>query len=413
MALKQKLSILITICIPLSLLIACKQQQSANYVDEQYTLGQDDKRPFGGFVAKSIIDSVFHFSDIGSNKKTFKSWFGSEAEKEQIAIGHVYVVMSPAVRAYEAEAANMLSYVKEGNSLLLMTDEISEELAETFGFRIINELENIAYTNRFEMLDTRLTTMDSSNRSHQSFSYYYYPLLHKISASNRYDTVQTIAVNSQNQPAVMRMPIGSGQLIIVTNARALGNYFLLTGSNYHYLEEILSYLPNDPARLTWDAFYQRNTARPPEDYSLLDALLAIPALRWSFWILIVLAALWVFSNLRRKQKMIPVLQPNTNTTVSFIQTIAQLYFNKQDHANIGRKMSAHFLDLLRNKYYMPRNITSAEWASVLSQKTGLAEEDAKDVVILMRKAQMNESFSDADLLQLYGHLSKVKSAEKK
>jgi len=413
MAMKQRLNILTLVCLFAAILFSCKQQSPANFIDEQYTLGPEDKRPFGGFVAKSIIDSVFHYSAIESNRKTFSSWYNSENELGQIASGDAYVIMSPAVRAYEREAADMVRYVKDGNTLVFMTDEISDELAEAFGFRIIDETENIAYTIRFEMLDTKLKLIDSANFSSQAFSYYYYPFLSKISASNRHDSVHTIALNASDKPAVMRMAIGSGQLIIATNARAFGNYFLLTANNYQYLQQLLSYFPSDPSHLTWDAFYQRNTARPPEDYSVFDALLSIPPLRWSFWILMALALIWVLSNLRRKQKMIPVLQPNTNTTVSFIQTIAQLYFNKQDHANIGRKMTAHFLDYLRNNFYMPPNMASAEWAAVLSQKTGLASEEANEAVRLMRKAQNAEDFSDADLLRLHGYISQVKSVEKK
>jgi hypothetical protein len=197
--------------------------------------------------------------------------------------------------------------------------------------------------------------------------------------------------------------MGRGQLIVATNARSFSNYFLLNHNNLHYLLGLYAYLPAYPSRIVWDDFYSRNLYRQPEDYSILSALLSIPALRWAFWILVVAGLLWVLSNLRRKQKMIPVLAPNTNSTVSFVQTIAQLYYNKADHANIARKITAHLSDQLRSRYYLPPNLSQTDWQIVLEHKALLNKEEAEQLAALMQKAQEPEwqSFTEQDLLQMH------------
>jgi hypothetical protein len=58
-------------------------------------------------------------------------------------------------------------------------------------------------------------------------------------------------------------------------------------------------------------------------------------------------------------------------------------------------------------------MAGAEWATVLSQKTGLPAEDAAEAVQLMRKAQQRDDFSETDLLKLYGYISQVKTVAKK
>jgi hypothetical protein len=190
--------------------------------------------------------------------------------------------------------------------------------------------------------------------------------------------------------------------MVVTNARSLSNYFLLSGNNFQYLLGLLAYLPAYPASLTLDDFYHRQPNRPPEGRSALSALLAIEPLRWAFWILATLALLWVLSNLRRRQRLIPVLAPNTNSTVQFVHTIAQLYYNKADHANIGRKISAYFTDHLRARAYLPAQIAPQDWPGILHHKTSLDATEAEEMARLMLQAQEDPGrFSEQDLWNLH------------
>jgi hypothetical protein len=182
---------------------------------------------------------------------------------------------------------------------------------------------------------------------------------------------------------------------------------LAQAKNYQLLQALMSYFPPDPAQVTVDAFYYKYPYRQPEDYSVFQALLAIPPLRWAFWLLIALGIIWVLSNLRRQQKMIPILAPNVNSTVSFIETIAQLYFNKQDHGNIARKITAHFTDQLRRNYYMQPLTDAREWPVMLSRKTGMELADAQRAAELMQKAHAGETFSATELLELHSLVAKV------
>ncbi|HSC52923.1 MAG TPA: DUF4350 domain-containing protein [Phnomibacter sp.] len=391
---------------------ACKQKVPAKYIDETYTLGPDDKRPFGGYITKATIDTIFTSAVLESNSNTFTKWYSKKSDEEEVGQGDMYIILSPAIRAYEKEAEDMVNYMRSGNTLVLITDALSEELEEALRIRVMNDAENLPYQMQLEMMDTRVRIKDSTQPGPKNFSYYYHPFLHAIYTGKKHKGAETIAVNSQNKPTIVRMPYGRGQLIVATNARAFGNYFLLSGQNHAYLLHMAGYFPADPYHVVWDAFYQRNINRSPEGYSVFDALFSIPPLRWSFWILLVLALIWVITNLRRRQRMIPILQPNTNTTVSFVETIAQLYFNRQDHANIARKMTTHFLDYLRTNFYMPPNIASDEWADILSQKTGLSKADAKETADLMEKAQQaEESFTSTDLFKLHAFIAQVKSVD--
>lgn len=393
----------------LLLVAACKQDKlPSSFIDERFTLSSTDKKPFGGYVARWMVDTLLGKSNIIENDKPFTRWYDDFILNSSSQQNEVYIIFSPSVRAFKKEAAYIRSFANKGNTVLIVTDELSDQLANALGCNIADDAEALSFRQRLQMVDTRVSILDSKADGLCSYIYFYYPFLERIEVDDKQtDSLQWIGYNTSAKPHIARYSIGSGQVIIAANARSLSNYFLLTAQNYGYLKALLSYLPQHPFHVYWDTFFQRNIYRQPEDYSVFKALMSIPPLRWSFFILITLSLIWILSNLRRKQKMIPVLAPNTNTTVSFIQTIAQLYFNKQDHANVGRKLANYFIDYLRSNYYMPPLTMQAEWANILHQKTGMGMEEASETTRLIKKAQQSNDFTAADLMRLHSLIADV------
>nr|MCU0375183.1 hypothetical protein [Chitinophagaceae bacterium] len=209
-----------------------------------------------------------------------------------------------------------------------------------------------------------------------------------------------LSYTEANMPDAIQVEIGNGHLIMVTNAAAFSNYFLLTGKNYRYGLALLSYLNPGADEAIWDGFYLRNQYRAPQDSSVLDVIFSIPQLKRAFWILMALSLLWVFNNLIRRQRIIPVAQLFKNTSVEFTQTIARLYFNRKDNRDIALKMIQYFLEHLRNKHYMPAHQMDADFARLLSGKTNLPLFDAEALTGTMKAIQQGAAVSDEDLLDL-------------
>jgi hypothetical protein len=392
------------------LLAACQSRGKKDYsIDERYTLNPALKTPFGGYMAKALAEKIYVNSVLLPNKKNFKSWFDeTHGDTEYMQNDQVYVIMTPELRAYAREAGAMSAYVRSGNTLIVLTDAISEEITEIFNFRIVESRPATATLQQlFGLGDVSVSFQDSAVPQRGKYGYYYLPFRKEISASKQIDSIQYLGLNDFGQPDLVRMAYGKGQVIMATNARAFSNYFLLNRENYKYWLAILSYTPRAPNLMYWDDFYHRNVNRQPENYSLLGALLSVPPLRWSFWILLALGAVWVLSNLRRRQKLIPVLTPNVNSSVSFVETIAQLYFNKQDHSNLARKITTHFTDHLRNSYYLPPITQSDQWTTILHQKAGMPLDHARETSYLMEKAMAYETLSSEELLKLHHYVHAV------
>ncbi|MCU0396045.1 MAG: hypothetical protein MUF29_09045 [Chitinophagaceae bacterium] len=384
------------------LLLACSRADNARDIEESFTLAPDDSQPFGGAVSHRIIEKVFPGLSVQTNPRAFDTWAQRQRKQSSLSDQHVYLLAAPSVQAWTQEAQEMKKFVERGNTLLVVTDRLNETFSELMALRIISAGPDLPFAPPGSMRSTWLQLSDTGIFTGKQFRYFYTPLLHHVSASARYQSAVVLAENESGEASALRVRMGRGQLIVVTNARSFSNYFLLSGNNFQYLLGLLAYLPAYPASITLDDFYHRHTNRPPEGRSVLSALLAIEALRWAFWILVVLALLWVGSNLRRRQRLIPVQAPNTNSTVQFVHTIAQLYYNKADHANIGRKITAYFTDHLRNRAYLPAQIAPQDWPGILQHKTALDIHEADTMARLMLRAQEEPGrFSEQDLWSLH------------
>lgn len=371
--------------------------------DMRVTLASNDTAPMGGKVFRNIAGEVFGDFVFENNAQPFDTWYKKFLVDYYQENGSAYVLVSPFVSAHKKEAEEMQDFIRAGNTMLVITDGVSDAFKEVFEIGI-EEFPFSLSSNPYGLTDTYKYLGDSLSLDTTRFGYYFFPFTSII------DTLQEEKVVTRNvfgTPDGLEMEIGSGKLILVTNAEAVSNYFLLTGENYRYAVGLLSHLNFNPDAIYWDEFYRRNMNRPGEDQSIFSAILANPALRWAFWLLVILCAIAILTNLFRRQRVIPVRKPNRNTTVEFTQTIARLYYNKRDNRNIALKMIQHFMEHIRSNFYLPHHKLDDAFATVLAGKTNQLIPKTQRLVQRMWNIQQGGEVSDDQLLELNRQLTEL------
>ena len=389
----------------LSMFLACKTNDKKSLPDMRVTLASGSSKPMGGKVFSTIAKGQYEDLNIENNPLPFNVWYRKYFNHYTGSTNDVYFLITPKLNAREKEAEEMLRFVKSGNTLFVATNMVSEEFRQAFSLHPTRS-DSVFISNNMGLADTYLRN-DSL-----AFSYYFTPL------ENKLDTLHTflhlpIAFNEKKEPTAIQVKMGKGELIMVTNAEALSNYFLLTGNNSEYAIHLLSYVTNAPDAVYWDEFYHRNLNRQPENSSVFDAIFAIPALKWAFWLLVFLCALAIITHMARRQRMIPVRVANKNTTVEFTQTIARLYYNQKDNRNIALKMIQHFLEHIRTQHYLPSQKLNPDFARILAGKTNSDLEKTERLVAKMAAIQDGGSVSDELLLWLNREITDLYNPAKK
>jgi hypothetical protein len=248
-----------------------------------------------------------------------------------------------------------------------------------------------------------------------AYTYFYYPFLNSFSG---YDSANTrvLGVNESGKPNYIIMFIGKGRLYLHAAPRTFGNYFLLTANNYQYLDNVLSYLRFEPKNVYWDEYYSNQSFsrskktsggggggqadNDREKFSPFDVIKKNPPLLWAFWLAVIALLLYVLVNIKRKQRVIDEIKPNTNTTVTFTETVGRLYLQKKNNKNIAEKMITYFYEHIRNSYFLNTAHVNNEFMSSLSRKSGVPIETTQKLFGTIDAVNAGKNVNDIDLLQL-------------
>ncbi len=125
-----------------------------------------------------------------------------------------------------------------------------------------------------------------------------------------------------------------------------------------------------------------------------------PPLLWAFWIAVGGLLLFILFNIKRKQRIIPVVKPNVNTTVTFTETVGRLYLQKKDNRHIAEKMITYFYEHIRNKYFISTANINDEFMNSLSGKSGVSKDKTLELFSLIEQVRAEEQIEDAVLLKL-------------
>lgn len=398
----------IIIFVALSITFSCNDAER-NKIDERYTLKLKDDSPFGGSAFYRLVQQQYPYETENYNLP-FSKWYAEEYNNYDADYPIVYIITAPRLMAWKADAEAMQSFVADGNTLVLAADYFTSDLMDAFGFehRDINEMSPTRFPFESHTAGTRYTQKNLKDSvALKKYEYFYTEMRNSFSLEESVITYDTLGFNNLLRPDILRYHFEDGELILFTNARALSNYFLLTADNLAFGQDVINFLPADVYQLVYDNFYSSNIFRQPPDKSIFAAFLQKPALRWAFWIIVVGSLLWLLLSLRRKQRMMPVKVTNTNESIAFTKTIANLYLNSKDNKNIALKMIAHFIEILRQRYYLPLSLNDPKAAAQVAAKTGVNQELAESLFMQVAMVQAAFEVSDEELMKLHFTVEKI------
>ena len=359
-------------------------------LDETYS--QKDKNPFGAFVLHEQLQQLYYHNSLRTVKTNFESTWRDISDT-----GSVYINISKSLFLSDTDLTAMLAYVANGNSLFISSNNIDEHLLDTLGCEAgVNH-----YQQSFD--EMKKTSVNLSNQVYTdsaAYQYFYVPFYNHFT---KRDTLYSRELGSNSWGAnYIVVFYGKGRFYLHTEPRALSNYFLLQKDNYKYFQQVFSFTPNIPQHVYWDDYYNRKNHQkdPAGNKTGLAVLLQYPAMAWAFWLLMLLFGLYILFGGKRKQRIIELIAPNTNTTVAFTETISRLYLQQKDNRNIADKLITYLLEHIRNQYFLNTSQINDEFISTLSRKSNNKKEGTEKLFKLINTIHQSMEVSDQQLLLL-------------
>ncbi|GAA4508737.1 hypothetical protein GCM10023172_41330 [Hymenobacter ginsengisoli] len=205
----------------------------------------------------------------------------------------------------------------------------------------------------------------------------------------------TLAADAKGRPVLLRLHHGRGHFYLCSVPLAFGNYWLLRPRTADFAFASLSYLPAGRP-VWWDEYQKQGRAG---SQSVLRVVMAHPALRTAYYLLLATGLLFVLVEARRRQRIIPVIKPLPNTTLLFTRTVAGLYKQGRNHSSMAEKKTALFLDYLRTRFHEPTpDLADEEFRERLSQKSGVPRARVDELVRYINFARTAPIVTDRELL---------------
>ena len=112
---------------------------------------------------------------------------------------------------------------------------------------------------------------------------------------------------------------------------------------------------------------------------------------------------------KRKQRIIPIIRPLENTSLEFVGTIGNLYYQRSDHKNIAEKKILFFFEHVRTRYLLSPKTAGDNFISLLAKKAGKGEEEVSKLFDTITRIQKQSAINENELVDLNKQIEKFNS----
>ncbi len=367
------------------------------------TYDLNDKIPLGLYIFDQEAPTLFKNDSIFKTPVTAYEYFESDYEYSDSS-GTIYYTygtflsISEYYNIDEESTQELLYFAERGNSVFISAKDFSAQLQDSLKFELDSEMpteKGIALGLANPKLGKATYTFNEG-AGNTFFS--------------KIDTLSTEVLGYQisdkkKNVNFIKVPYKLGFFYLHTQPSAFTNFHLLKDNHHQYTEKIVSYIPK--GQITWLIKGQTGESI---SQSPLRFILNQPALKYAWFLFLIGMVFFMIFNAKRKQRVVPIIKPLTNTTVDFTKTIGNLYFQEGDHQNIIDKKIIYFLEKIRNEYLIETTTLDDNFIKKLQLKSGKKMEDIQNVVQLInyQKKSYHQSIED-DLIALNKAIEKILS----
>lgn len=379
-------------------------RQNKHVLDERLSFNKRDKIPYGMYVAYHNLSHIFPQASVVVNKQKPGLWDSLSVLNDKQAL----IVISPRFMPDEAELHRLLDFAKAGNTVFISTHTLSYDAQNFFSCD--------DYASDLSMFGIDIADTLSVGLLSPPFpdkKKYDYPGKQYDGYFTKYNKEISYELGSKDDTDInfIQLKAGQGSIYLHLAPLTFSNYFLLHGQNINYYNKMLSLVPKDTKKVVWDEYYLYKRvslggdgSNNGESKGALSGLMSQRSLRTALWLLIILLVLYVLQEMRRKQRIIPVMAKPRNDSLEFVKTIGRLYHEKRDNKNLAKKMTAYFLEHIRNRYKLSTNRLGDEFITSLQRKTGQPEINIREIISFINSIDEADEITDQELADFHKKL---------
>ncbi|KFF21239.1 hypothetical protein [Chryseobacterium sp. JM1] len=361
---KKTFKIYAVIFIVVMVILALLEVNKKERISWRKNFNIEEKSPFGLFVFNNEAKDLFK----NNLRKIEEAPYDYYSRNKKGA--HNIVVIEKELDKQSWK--KILDQVSEGSDAMILISRVPKDISDTIGYHSADisfaeenvlKLTDREYQNDFIKLD--------KFPSGRGFSY----IKPKVEVLGK-----TVEKDNSDQANFIKVSFGKGTIYVHSEPLFLTNYYLLKPGSIKYAQDVFSYLQD--RETIWFVENDTKVSR-----FFMRFVLSNPALKYAWWVLLGGLVLFIFFNAKRKQRIVPVVEPLKNTSLDFVKSIGNLYLQEGDFHDMMAKKGQYFLNKVRMDFLIDTQNLDEEFAKKLHLKTGKTMEMIHEAIALIKKGQ--------------------------
>jgi hypothetical protein len=357
------------------------QYNKPKATDWTETLSNTDKIPFGTYVLYNRINDIFPGAIVKNYREPVYNVINDDSVKNA-----TYIIITDKIDLSDLDYEQLTKYIKKGNDVFIAASEFGGAISKNLDVGASAEYREGTAT-RIGFVNKQLSDYLYDVDKHSSDGYF-----------AMFDTKKAIVLgkNEYDHCNYLKFEMGKGALYLNANPMMFTNYSLLQTMGASYASIALSFVGKNK-NILWDEYYTKGRAGSESN---MRVFLNHPQLRWAFYIAFFSLVAFVLYEMKRRQRIIPVIAPLANTTVEFANVVGQVYYEQRNNSNIAEKKVAYFLEHIRAAYNIRTNVFDNDFITLLSQKSGAQPDLVKKLTEQITHIRITSRISDNELIDL-------------
>ncbi len=384
-----------------ALIVVLVSHRQQRHFDGRITLNPTHKIPYGAYVSYQLMQQQFPKAKLSINRSAPLEWKLPKGDTSNQVLFILISYFNPT----DDELNTLTAFAQKGNTVFISALQMSEKAQQFFRVKeedMYDPYSPVPNNEGVNISDSFTVRLDSTRfTSPVQFSY------SGVAYNNRFTTIDStftypLGYNKKGSNNLVAIHTLKGTFFLHSAPITFTNFFLLSGNNHIYFEQLMSLLPADTKYLLWDEYFTyRKQADGDNDSSILHVLLKYENFRWAFWLSLIALAVYLLTEVKRRQRLVPDRAKPANDTLAFVSTIGKLYYERGDHKNLAEKLSVYFLDFVRNKYKISTTEINAGFTKTLSLKSNIPLDEITAITDKLIELKLSDVVSQQQLMDYH------------
>ncbi len=348
----------------------------------------DSKAPNGSYVFHELVKDYFEDQTLYYNTK-------DTVFSNIDTTGALYLRIGGSYSYYNEKVLELVSFLEKGNTAFLIgnvgmsSDSIEYLPKSRYGSYERDSIMNFCFT-------------DSLGIKFQ-YSHYYKEFskkaLLRYRKLNRIDDQRTEVLGECNGlPVFSRTKVGEGALYMFSVPEFFSNLAGTQDGYKEFINYIFDHFDCNTIVLDHPSFdrfsKEMNKIESPLEYVLSDKYLSK-----AYYFLLFSCLMYLLFQAKRKQRAIPVLERNKNTSIEYVETLSKLFASQNEPTLLIPHIRNYFYHTIKSKYYLEER--DPDFLENLAKKSKVDIEELSVILKMLRRDARSYNFPDDQLVNLH------------